>query len=355
MIPFTSLNRDERELNEISKEVDAFIKSGRYILGDKLTQFEESFAEYIGKKHCVGVGNATDGLYLIFRALNLKRIGLCAANPLPCGQAIKMADAEMVLFDAENNGGLIDLEKFKKQPVNIDALLAVHLYGQAERADELKKICDEKNITLIEDCSQSVGTYIGERHTGGFSILSAFSFYPTKNLGGFGDGGLIATDDDRLNEKLRKMRNYGQIKIYSAQTEGINSRLDDMQAVILLAKMKRINEKNKRRRDILKRYSSEIKNSKIILPPKRYFDTSNGHLMPVFTSGRERLKEHMLKEGIMTAVHYPHPLHRQEYFRQDVFLPVSESLSETELTIPSFSELDDEEVGIIIKALNNYE
>ncbi|MGE3062440.1 MAG: DegT/DnrJ/EryC1/StrS family aminotransferase [bacterium] len=355
MIPFSCLNRDIEELDEISKHLDLFIRKGKYILGDILLSFEKSFAEFTGHRYAVGTGNATDALYLIFRVLNLKRIGICAASPLPCGQAIKMADAEMVLFDAENEGGLLDIKKFKEDKRKIDSLLAVHLYGQAERTDELKKICEEKKISLIEDCSQSVGTYIGGKHTGKFSILSAFSFYPTKNLGGFGDGGMIMTDDKDMYDKLVKMRNYGQISVYSAQTEGINSRLDDIQAVILLVKMKSIIRKNERRRAILERYKNEIENKKILLPPKRYFETSNGHLMPIFTENREILKEHLLKMNVSTAVHYPHPLHKQEYFKQDVSLPVSESLSQRELTIPSFSELTDEEVSQIIKALNSYE
>ena len=354
MIPFSALNRDTEEMNEISAELNSFIREGRYILGDKLKSFEKAFSDFTGLKYSVGVGNATDGLYLIFRALNLKRIGICASSPLPCGQSIKMADAEMVLFDAENNGGLIDIEKFKKQPVEIDGLVAVHLYGQAERADELKKICDERNIVLIEDCSQSIGTKINEKHTGSWGIMSAFSFYPTKNLGGFGDGGMITTGDRAFYEKLILMRNYGQIEVYSAKTEGINSRLDDIQSVILDVKMKRIEEKNSRRRMIIGRYRDEIKNPKIELPPRRYFETSNGHLMPIFTDDRESLKMHLASKGVSSAVHYPYPLHKQDYFRQDISLPVCEKLAKRELTIPSFSELTDGEVNSIIEALNSY-
>ena len=355
MIPFIALNRDTAELDEISKEIDKFIKMGKYILGEKLSEFEESFASFIGKKYAVGVGNGTDALYLIFRVLNLKTIGLCAANPIPCAQAIKMAGANMVLFDSENEGGLLDIEQIKKYSGNMDSILAVHLYGQAERVEELKNICEKKNMILIEDCSQSVGTYIGNLHSGSFSPLSAYSFYPTKNLGGFGDGGLIATDDKELFEKLRKMRNYGQSQNYFAQEEGINSRLDDIQAVILLEKMKKINEKNRRRKLILKEYEKKINNPKIILPPKRYFETSNGHLMPIFTDKREKLKEFMQKEGIITAIHYPYPLHKHNYFRENISLPVSESLSLRELTIPSFSELENDEVKHIIEVLNRYE
>jgi dTDP-4-amino-4,6-dideoxygalactose transaminase len=355
MIPISSLNRDTAELNEISIEIDKFIREGRYVLGDRLKEFEESFACFIGKKYTVGVGNATDALYLAFRALNLKRIGLCASNPLPCGQAIKMADAEMILFDALDDSGLLDIKKVREDSRNMDAILAVHLYGQAERAEELKIICDEKNIPLVEDCSQSIGTFAGKIHSGGFGILSAYSFYPTKNLGGFGDGGMVATDDKKMYEKILKMRNYGQTKIYSAQTEGINSRLDDIQAVILLVKMKSIKRKNERRREILKKYRTMIKNPKITLLGERYFETSNGHLMPIFCEERDRLKDYLEQNGIMSAVHYPYPLHKQEYFSQDISLPVSESLAKRELTIPSFSELEDGEADHIIKVLNNYE
>jgi len=355
MIPFSGLSRDAAELDEISKELELFIREGRFVLGERLKRFEKEFAEYVGKRHAVGVGNATDGLYLIFRALDVKRIGICAASPLPCGQAIRMAGAEMILYDAKDNGGLLDTEAFASDKRKIDALLAVHLYGQAERADELEKICREKGIILIEDCSQSIGVRLKGRHTGAYSPLSAFSFYPTKNLGCFGDGGMIATDDDALYERLVLMRNYGQIEIYSAKTEGINSRLDDIQSVILSVKMKRIEEKNLRRRNIISRYRDGVKNPRIELPPDRYFETSNGHLMPVFTDDRENLKKHLASKGVSSAVHYPYPLHRQDYFRQDISLPVCETLAKRELTIPSFSELTDGEVNSIIEALNSYE
>lgn len=354
MIPFVALNRDKTEMSEIKEAISGFLDRGKYVLGDSLGAFESRMSQFIQKKYCIGVGNATEALYLMFRALNLKRIGICASSPLPCGQAILMAGCEIVLYDSNDCTGLIDIDSFENDKRSIDALLAVHLYGQAEYADSLKKICDKKGIILLEDCSQSIDTYIGEKHTGAFSSMSAFSFYPTKNLGGFGDGGMVATDDMLLAEKLKKMRNYGQTKIYSAETEGINSRLDDLQAVILDVKMNRLKQKNERRREIMKRYKEGIKNDKISFAGNRYFETSNGHLMPLFCDKRDELKIFLEQNGISTAIHYPYPLHKQNAFKQEIILLNSEKISLTELSIPSFSEMTDEEVETVIKEINRF-
>ncbi len=354
MIPFCQLNRDMEEFERIKRRLDEFFQRGKFILGYYNEEFEKVFGNFIGKKYVVGTGNATDSLYLIFRALKAKKVGLCASSPLPCAQAIKMAGCEIVLFDTYDNTGLIDIDKFKKSGKKIDVLLAVHLYGQAEYVEILKDRCDNIGITLVEDCSQSIDTYIEGKHTGKFSILSAFSFYPTKNLGCWGDGGAIATDDRNLFEKLQKMRNYGQKEIYSATQEGINSRLDEIQALVLLEKIKSLKIKSEKRRKIMRMYKEGIDNKNVTLPSLRYFETSNGHLFPIFSKRRDELKEHLLKKGILTAVHYPYPLHKQKYFYQKSSLPFSEKLAKTELSLPIFPEMTEEEVKKVIYGVNSF-
>ncbi|MEJ5307269.1 MAG: DegT/DnrJ/EryC1/StrS family aminotransferase [candidate division WOR-3 bacterium] len=354
MIPFCQLNRDKEEFGRIKKRLDEFYEKGKFILGQFNEEFEKVFGNFIGKKYVVGTGNATDSLYLIFRVLKAKRVALCASNPLPCAQAINMAGCEMVLFDTYDDTGLINIEQFKKSRKKIDVLLAVHLYGQAEYVDHLKDICDRKGITLVEDCSQSIDTYVDGKHTGNFSVLSAFSFYPTKNLGCYGDGGAIATDDKNLYEILQKMRNYGQKEIYSAQMEGINSRLDELQALVLLEKIKNLKEKNSIRRKIMKKYRDGIKNKNVQLPSSRYFETSNGHLFPIFSKMRDQLRKHLEKEGITTAIHYPYPIHKQKYFYKNYSFPHSERLSSTELSLPIFPEMTEEEIEKVIDGVNSF-
>lgn len=354
MIPFCQLNRDKKEFKRIKKRLDQFYEKGKFILGHYNEEFEKVFGNFIGKKYVVGTGNATDSLYLIFRVLKAKTVGLAASNPLPCAQAIKMADCELVLFDTYDNTGLLNIDQFKKSRKKIDVLLAVHLYGQTEYVDILKDICYKKNIALVEDCSQSIDTYIDGKHTGSFSILSAFSFYPTKNLGCYGDGGAIATDDKYLYEILQKMRNYGQKEIYSAQMEGINSRLDELQAMILIEKLKNLKEKNSLRKKIMKKYRDGIKNKNVQLPSSRYFETSNGHLFPIFSENRDLLKKHLENEGIMTEIHYPYPIHKQKYFYANLSLPYSEKLSVTELSLPIFPEMTEEEVKKVIEGVNSF-
>lgn len=354
MIPICQLNRDREEFERIKKRLDEFFQRGRFILGYYNGKFEKVFGNFIGKKYVVGTGNATDSLFLIFRILKSKRVGLCASSPLPCAQAIKRAGCEIVLFDTYDNTGLIDIDKFKKSRKRIDTLLAVHLYGQAEYVEILKDICEKKGITLVEDCSQSIDTYIDDKHTGNFSTLSAFSFYPTKNLGCWGDGGAVATDDKNLYENLQRMRNYGREVEYSAMQEGINSRLDEIQALVLLEKIKSLKIKNEKRRRIMRIYKESLNNKNVTLPSLRYFETSNGHLFPVFSKRRDELKEHLLKKGILTEVHYPYPLHKQKYFYQEYSLPFSEKLSKMELSLPIFPEMTEDEIKKVIYGVNSF-
>ncbi len=354
MIPFTQLNRNKEEFKRIKKELDNFYKKGKFILGDYNSEFENLFGKFIGKKYVVGTGNATDSLYLILRILKAKKVGVCASSPLPCGQAIKMAGCEMVLFDTYPDSGLVNIEQFQKSRKKIDLFLAVHLYGQAERIEILKDVCDRKGIVLVEDCSQSIDTYIDGKHTGSNSVLSAFSFYPTKNLGCYGDGGAIATDDFKLYTMLQKMRNYGQKEIYSSEMEGINSRLDEIQALVLIEKLKSLKKKNDKRREIIRKYYDGIKNKYVSFPSERYYKTSNGHIFPIFSQRRDQLKEHLLKQGIITAIHYPYPLHKQKYFYQDIILKNSEKLSKRELSLPIFPEMTDNEVLEVIKGVNSF-
>jgi len=216
----------------------------------------------------------------------------------------------------------------------------------------LKSVCNEKGAILIEDISQAIGVFVNGMHTGGAGTAAALSFYPTKNLGCFGDGGMILTNDDSLAELYRYMRNYGQREIYSAKMFGINSRLDDMQALILNIKLKKLDNKNSRRREIMKMYKEGIENPFVSLPEERYFDTSNGHIFPLFSGKRDKLIQHLIKNEIGYSIHYPYPLHRQSFFRREEIYENSEILSNEELSIPNFPEMTEGEVEQVINTIN---
>lgn len=352
MIPFVSLIRDAEENAEIENEISSVIRGGAYILGRRTEALERSIEAFTSVRNAIGTASGTDSLYLILKRAGAKKVALCASAPLPCAQAVLMAGAEIVVMDCEEDSGLLDIDKFKNDKREADTLLAVHLYGQAERSSELSEICAEKGMLLVEDISQSIGTFESGKHTGSLGSAAALSFYPTKNLGCFGDGGMILTNDDEAARRFRAMRNYGQNGIYSASEFGINSRLDEIQAAVLNIKMKRLAAKNMRRRKIISEYFQRIENRSIILPGKRYFDTTNGHIFPIFSEERDSVREHLKKAGIMTAVHYPVPLHRQIAFHRNESYPQSERLAERQLSLPVFPELTDDEVSSIIRALN---
>ncbi len=354
MIKFLELNRDKKELKNIRSKINAFISRGKYILSDNVKLFENKISKFTDSKYAIGVGSGTDAIYMIIKALNLKKVAVCASAPLPCAQAIVMAGAKPIFIDSEQYSGLINLDDLKKKINKIDSILAVHLYGQTERIIEISNIIKGKNIKLIEDCSQSIDTYINKIHTGNLGIACALSFYPTKNLGAYGDGGMIITNNKKLANIFYKMRNYGQGKQYAAEIFGINSRLDEIQALILIEKLKTLKKKNKIRKKIAFMYEKNIKNNKIILPNMHYFNTSNFHIFPIFSKKRNALKKYLLENEIQTAIHYPIPLHNQKFFKNNIVLKNAEEISKTELSLPIYPELTKREIDYIINIINRF-
>ncbi|MFO8062821.1 MAG: DegT/DnrJ/EryC1/StrS family aminotransferase [bacterium] len=356
MIPFIDLTRDKDDMKLIKTRINRILDKGHYILGNEVKSFEDEFAGFTGHKHAIGVGSGTDALAMIFKSVNAGTTGICAAAPLPCGQAARIAGSDIVFIDSRpDNSGLLSIEDLESNADKIDTLLAVHLYGTPEYMDTVNEICRDNDITVIEDCSQSAGTYINGKHTGGFSIASAFSFYPTKNLGAMGDAGMIVTDSSRLAEEYSKMRNYGQSDIYAGEMFGVNSRLDELQASVLNVRLKSIETKNSRRRSIAEYYSKHIDNELITLPPERYFQYGNMHIFPLFTEKREDLKQYLTANNIGYSVHYPVPLSEQKAFSNyHRHCPNAKRLSSSELSIPIFPDLTDSEVKTIVNVLNGF-
>lgn len=355
-VPFLPLKRQyEQHKNEYDAALLSVMESGQYILGERTAAFEKEFGEYIGGM-CVGVSSGLSALEIAFRALNIGEGDevIVAANAyIACVMGITRAGATPVLVEP-NAYFNIDVREARKAVTDkTRAILAVHLYGQPCDMTGLKQLCAEYGIYLVEDCAQSHGATFNGKQTGSFGDVSCFSFYPTKNLGGFGDGGAIVTDE-RTAQWIRTYRNYGSEKKYYNSMIGDNARLDELQSALLSVKLKYLKEINNGKEHIAKRYLDGIKNGKITLP--RVFGNvlSVWHQFVVLTDDRDGLAEYMKARGIDTAVHYPIPPHKSgAYSYLGGSYPITERYAKTCLSLPCFCHTDDE-IDYVIDMINGY-
>ena len=366
MIHFLNL----RKLNQpfevaFQKKMKQFLDDGWYILGNEVKQFETDFASYCSTKHCIGVGNGLDALVLIFKGyIHLGKLQKGDEVIVPANTyiasvlAILQADLVPVLVEPR-------LETYNINPDEIEAkitsktkaILPVHLYGQLCEMKAINEIAQKHNLLVIEDAAQAHGSQFSENEkAGNLSHASAFSFYPGKNLGALGDGGAITTNDDGLAEVLFSMRNYGSKVKYENEIIGVNSRLDELQAAFLNVKLKQLDSENEFRRSMAKRYLSEIKNEKIIMPS---WDLSQNHVFHLFvirTSNRLELQNFLKENGIDTMIHYPIPPHKKEALSNwnTLSFPITEKIHDEVLSIPLNSGLKASEIQHIITILNQY-
>ncbi|GAB3725304.1 DegT/DnrJ/EryC1/StrS family aminotransferase [Flavobacterium koreense] len=359
MIKFLDLQQLNLSYQEqFQEKMKLVLDKGWFILGDEVKSFETNFANYCGSKQCIGVGNGLDALVLIFKAYiqlgNLQKgdeVIVPANTYIASILAILQADLIPVLVEPK-------LETYNINPDLIEekitsktkAILLVHLYGQLCEMDEIIAIGYKHDLLIIEDAAQAHGLIFKGSHT------RAFSFYPGKNLGALGDGGAITTNDDELAKVLFSFRNYGSEKKYHNQFIGINSRLDELQAAFLNVKLPSLDADNDKRRSIAKRYLSEIKNYKIVLPT---WDFSNNHVFHLFvvrTENRNDLQDYLLKNGIETVIHYPIPPHKQKAFPEwnNLSFPITEKIHDEVLSLPISPIMTNDEVSIVISILNKY-
>ena len=343
---------------QFQEKMKLVLDKGWFILGDEVKSFETNFANYCGSKHCIGVGNGLDALVLIFKAY------IQLGNLQKGDEVIVPANTYIASILAILQAGLIPvlvepkLETYNINPDLIEekitsktkAVLLVHLYGQLCEMDKIIAIGYKHDLLIIEDAAQAHGLIFKGSHT------RAFSFYPGKNLGALGDGGAIATNDDELAKVLFSLRNYGSEKKYHNEFVGINSRLDELQAAFLNVKLPSLDADNDKRRSIAKRYLSEIKNYKIVLPT---WDFSNNHVFHLFvvrTENRNDLQDYLLKNGIETVIHYPIPPHKQKAFPEwnNLSFPITEKIHDEVLSLPISPIMTDDEVSIVISILNKY-
>jgi len=374
MIRFLDLKKiNERYETAFQDKLKTVLESGWYILGKEVETFESSFANYCKSGHCVGVGNGLDALILIFKGyIQLGKLQKGDEVIVPANTyiasilAILTADLVPVLVEPrlETYNLNPDLIPQKITP-KTKAILAVHLYGQMAEMERINAIATEHNLIVVEDAAQAHGipltsegvmNDVEKAPPSGAGGTRAYSFYPGKNLGALGDGGAVVTNDAQLAKVIQSLRNYGSESKYQNEFIGVNSRLDEIQAAFLSLKLSNLDLDNEKRRTIAKRYLSEIKNDKIILP---FWDFSKNHVFHLFvirTQNRTGLQKHLLENGIQTMIHYPIPPHKQKALAHmnSLSLPITEKIHEEVLSLPISPVMTDEEVSGVISILNEY-
>ncbi len=359
-IPFVDLLA---QYHAIKPDVDAamqrVIQRTAFIGGDDLKQFEAEFAAFCNAKGCVGVGNGTDALYLALRALGVgdgDEVITVAHTFIATSEAITMAGARPVFVDIREDTMLMDPAKIEAAITpRTKAIIAVHLYGQPCEMDRIIEIARRRGLKVIEDAAQAHGARWRGQRVGTLGDAACFSFYPGKNLGAYGDGGAVIANDDALLEKVRMLANHGRLDKYRHQLEGVNSRLDGLQAAILRVKLRRLDDWNAARRRHAQRYGELLRDSLVTLPSTLADAESVWHLFVIRVTDREKLQAHLKQQGIDTGVHYPLPLHRQpayEYLQMPPgSLPITEKVAAHIVSLPMFAELTDEQVEFIASAV----
>ena len=293
------------------------LRSGWYVMGKELEKFENDFAEYCKAKYCLGLGNGLDALILACRAIGLKEgdeVLVQGNTYIASVMGISINGATPVFVEPDEHFQLDPGKLEEKLTERTKAVMVVHLYGQAANMDEIVAFCRKHNLKLIEDCAQSHGSCYDGKMTGTFGDIGCFSFYPTKNLGCFGDGGAIVTDSQEYYEKIKMLRNYGSRVRYYNEEVGVNSRLDEIQAALLSVRLAHLDELTRERKEIAQRYYAGIRNEKIILPSKREKCDHVFHQFVIRCKKRDELIEFLKERGIMTIIHYPIPPHLSQAY-----------------------------------------
>ncbi|GAB4159760.1 MAG: DegT/DnrJ/EryC1/StrS family aminotransferase [Roseiflexaceae bacterium] len=358
-IPFGDLKRQHDALRPaLEAAMSRVLASGYYILGPEVRSFEEEFAAYCQARFCIGVGNGTEAIYLALTALGIGPGDevICVANAAVYEVlTILQTGARPVFVDVDASHTLDPQLLEAAITPRTKAIVPVHLYGRPADMPAIMAIADAHQIPVIEDCAQSHGATIAGRTVGSIGAMSCFSFYPTKNLGALGDGGAVVTNDPILDEKLRRLRQYGwERKYYSTETGGINSRLDELQAAILRIKLQHLPAWNARRQEIADLYSELLSDTGLGLPNAPAGGTHVYHLYVVTTTQRDALQGGLRNQGIGSDIHYPLPAHLQPIYQHLATpgsLPVSERLAGQVLSLPNFPELTNDEVRSVASAV----
>lgn len=360
MILFNNLKLQYKSIKEeIDSAIKRVLKNGWFILGDEGRAFEAEFAKYIGVSYCVGVASGTEAIALSLICLGIGRDDEVITTNLtafPTITGIMQAGATPVVVDIDIKNGLIDNSKIKRKiSPRTKAIIPVHLYGQCCKMDEMMQIAKEHDLKVVEDCAHSVGTDYLTAKTGSLGYCNAFSFYPTKNLGAYGDAGAITTNDAETYKKLLRLRDYGRItKNAHHDKEGINSRLDEIQAAILRVKLKYLDEWNNERIKIAQFYKENLVGVECLEPSM--FGKSSYYLFVIKTNKRDALILHLRASDIQSFIHYPIPINRQEAYphQKKENLENSNKFSNSVLSIPIYPELEEAEMEEIVNTINKF-
>lgn len=346
---------------ELENKALEVLRSGWYVLGPEVKAFEEEFARYTGAKHCVGLASGLDALWLAFRVLGIgegDEVIVQANTYIASVMGITINGATPVFVEPDEYFN-IDVDKIESLITSkTKAILVVHLYGQASQMDKVVALCRKYNLKLVEDCAQSHGACFEDKMTGTFGDIGCFSFYPSKNLGAFGDAGAIVTDDEEIAKAMRMYRNYGSEKRYYNKVVGANSRLDELQAGLLRVKLAHLQELTQEREALANTYLSKIKNDKITLPCIRENCSHVWHQFVIQCEKRDELIKYLEERGIGSIIHYPIPPHLSEAYGylgcQKGDYPITEAYADTILSLPMYNGMTAEEIAKVIQALNDF-
>lgn len=362
-VPFVSFKPLEKELDtELRAAFERVYKASWYIEGKEDADFEKKFADFCNTKYCVGVGNGLDALMLSLKALDIgegDEVIVPSNTYIATALAATYVGAKPVFVEPVIETFNIDPNKIEAAITDkTKAIMPVHLYGQACDMDAIMEIAGRYNLKVVEDCAQAHGaTYKGQR-VGSFGDAAGFSFYPGKNLGALGDAGAAVTNNKELADKIRALGNYGSDYKYHHIYKGNNSRLDELQAAFLSAKLVHMDRINAERRRIADRYLNEIKNEKIILPKVEDDMVPVWHIFGIRSENRDELEKYLNEKGIGTNKHYPIPMHLQECYadfgyKQGDF-PIAEEISRTELSMPMYYGMTEDEISYVIRTVNMF-
>jgi dTDP-4-amino-4,6-dideoxygalactose transaminase len=362
-VAFGAIADDDRDKRAaIDAAVARVLDRGWFVLGEEVRAFEEAFARFLGVAHAVGCGNGTEAIALALQAAGLARGDEVVLPANTCGPTlagVRLAGGQPRLSDVDPETLTLDAANAERacSPAT-KFLLPVHLYGGLADLAGLTALARRRHFTLVEDCAQSHGARLDSRSAGSYGAAAAFSFYPSKNLGAYGDGGAVATDDASLASRLRELRQYGWTRRDFAEREGWNSRLDELQAAILSAKLPFLAKENARRREIGERYDAAFAGLPLRRLASRPGSVPSRHIYPVRLERRDAFREHLLSRGVETGIHYPFPLHLQPAY---AFLgygngdfPVSEAACATVVSLPIHPSLSDADVDAVIAATRSF-
>jgi dTDP-4-amino-4,6-dideoxygalactose transaminase len=376
MIKFLDIQKiNSQYLEEIKNAAQNVIESGWYVLGENVTSFEKKYSNFIGTKYCIGVGNGLDALKLILRAyiekgdLKYKDEIIVPANTFIASiLAITDNNLTPILIEPKLNTFQIDPDLIEKAITKkTKAIMLVHLYGRCSYNEKIHILCKKYNLKIIEDNAQAHGCkyieynnynnkIINFRTTGSLGDAAAHSFYPGKNLGALGDAGAVTTNDEMLSSIIRSIANYGFSKKYHCEYKGLNSRMDEIQAIILDIKLKYLIKDNLHRREIARIYLEKINNDNVVLPEVNNWEENVFHIFPLLCKKRDELSNFLLKNGIQTLIHYPIPPHKQNCYTNfnNLSMPITEKIHNEELSLPISQVMKKEDALTVASIINKF-